>query len=133
MAWSKICSPKTLGGLGFRPLRQLNMVSLAKLGWRFLKEKDSLWASVLSKKYDTLQKEGEKLPLRNFSHVWRSILWGKKVVQKGKMVPYRKRGTNVNLICVGTFVHLILLLRGVSEELESNIMLRYLSFSYNIT
>lgn len=99
------------------------MVSLAKLGWRFLKEKDSLWASVLSKKYGTLPKEGDKLPLRNFSHVWTSILWGNKVVQKGKRVPYRKRGTNVNLICVGTFVHLILLLRDASEELESNITL----------
>lgn len=50
-AWSSICKPKSMGGLGLRPSSNFNKALLCKLGWTLLNSKNSLWKSVLSSKY----------------------------------------------------------------------------------
>lgn len=45
VAWSEVCKPKEEGGLGIRPLKEVNTVSCLKLIWRLLTAKNSLWVS----------------------------------------------------------------------------------------
>lgn len=40
MDWNTLYKPRTHGGLGFRQIRHLNQVALAKLCWRFINEPD---------------------------------------------------------------------------------------------
>ncbi|CAA7032839.1 unnamed protein product [Microthlaspi erraticum] len=41
----EVCRPKREGGLGLRPLKEVNMVSCLKLVWRILSSHDSLWVN----------------------------------------------------------------------------------------
>ncbi|KAL5560987.1 hypothetical protein UlMin_030734 [Ulmus minor] len=53
-AWDALCKPKSLGGLGFRRMRDFNLALLSKWGWNILTGKNSLclsfWKSILSLK-----------------------------------------------------------------------------------
>lgn len=51
ISWEKVCLPKREGGLGIHLSKEMNISLLAKLGWRLLQNKESLWAKVLRKKY----------------------------------------------------------------------------------
>ncbi|XP_018462918.1 uncharacterized protein LOC108834047 [Raphanus sativus] len=44
IAWSDVCRAKSEGGLGLRPLKEVNMVSCLKLIWRILSA-NSLWVN----------------------------------------------------------------------------------------
>lgn len=48
-SWFNVCKEK--GGLGLRSLEHLNKALVAKLGWRFLSEPNSLWCQLLAAKY----------------------------------------------------------------------------------
>ena len=41
--WMEVCKKKTEGGLGIRPLTEVNDVACLKLVWRILSGKNSLW------------------------------------------------------------------------------------------
>ena len=43
IAWLAVCKPKTEGGLGLKPLTEVNEVGMLKLIWRIVSAKDSLW------------------------------------------------------------------------------------------
>lgn len=45
--WEKLCRPKSWGGLGLRPARQINKVSMMKVGWHLTTRKDDLWVRVM--------------------------------------------------------------------------------------
>ncbi|KAA3472427.1 reverse transcriptase [Gossypium australe] len=84
VSWSKVCSAKYRGGLGLRSMRQANLTSLAKLGWRFLIEKETLWARVLAEKYKV--KDGSPRSLKNKhgqSPTWRGIVKAVPVLNQG--------------------------------------------------
>ena len=49
--WEKVTSSKDEGGLEIKGAHEMNLALMAKLGWRLLKEKGSLWAKVLTSKY----------------------------------------------------------------------------------
>ncbi|PWA60122.1 RNA-directed DNA polymerase, eukaryota [Artemisia annua] len=42
VAWDRVCTPKKCGGLGLCKLKFINVALLAKWGWRFKKERDSM-------------------------------------------------------------------------------------------
>lgn len=69
--------PKDLGVLDLQTVRGRNMALLAKLNWRFHKEKDALWVRVLKKKYCTKQRTNStneaKLPS---SSTWKGLKRG---------------------------------------------------------
>jgi len=46
--WKKVMKPKKDGGLGLQTTKEKNTALLAKLNWRMHREKDSLWARVLT-------------------------------------------------------------------------------------
>ena len=78
-----MCNSKERGGLGFRVLRCFNQVLLAKQGWRLVKNHDSLVAKVLKACY---YPSGDFLTARKWSKasfVWRSIILGREVIEKG--------------------------------------------------
>lgn len=72
VTWEKVCQPKDLGGLGLRPIRNVNQDLLAKLAWQYLKEPRSLWVRVLAAKYGKLK-----------SMVWRGILHVYELLKNG--------------------------------------------------
>jgi hypothetical protein len=79
-SWNSICTPKALGGLGMRRMKDVNLVLISKLGWKLLTGLDSLWASQLSSKY--LQTESFLYPSSHSpsSWLWTSILKSKPII-----------------------------------------------------
>ncbi|XP_010473926.1 PREDICTED: uncharacterized protein LOC104753360 [Camelina sativa] len=79
VSWKKVCMPKGDGGLGIRASKDMNKALIAKVGWRLLHDKQSLWARVLRSKY----KVG--VVKSNWSSTWRSTGTGlREVVCKGQ-------------------------------------------------
>lgn len=68
--WKLICQPKEKEGLGIKRLRHMNIAMIAKLGWKFLTEPNSLWVKVLQSKYGCLFDERKRY---NTSQIWRHI------------------------------------------------------------
>ncbi|KAJ8447221.1 hypothetical protein Cgig2_030452 [Carnegiea gigantea] len=86
VAWATVTKPVLEGGLGIRPIRGLNWVSMATLGWRMIQEPDSLWARILKHK---CCKGNQNLntfkPGRNPSNAWKGICESKWILDKGIM------------------------------------------------
>ncbi|XP_031106074.1 uncharacterized protein LOC116010698 [Ipomoea triloba] len=96
MAWGRMCSPKIMGGMGFKSLNKFNIALLAKQGWRLLSKPDSLPAKMLKARY---YPTGEFLSASigsNPSYTWRSILAGQEILQRGC---YKRIG-NARCTCV---------------------------------
>ena len=49
--WNEVCRPKQLGGLGIRPLRDMNEALKTKWLWRFAKEDSDMWKNGIKAKY----------------------------------------------------------------------------------
>ena len=77
-----------VGDLGIRPMRGLNSASMAKLGWRMIRQPDvlSLWVRVLKHKYC---KGGRNVDIFKTSHnpsnAWKGICESKWILDKGIM------------------------------------------------
>ncbi|KAJ8443337.1 hypothetical protein Cgig2_015818 [Carnegiea gigantea] len=84
VAWATIAKPLLKGGLGIRPMHELNSGSMAKLEWRLLREPLSIWARVLYSKYDK-GRQGTDIFLacRNPSNSWRGITESSPILQNG--------------------------------------------------
>jgi hypothetical protein len=73
MSWSKMGWGKASGGLGFRDLEILNLVLLAKQGWRLLQNPETLVAKIFREKYFPNGSFLESNLGWKPSYVWRSI------------------------------------------------------------
>ncbi|KAL9859832.1 putative RNA-directed DNA polymerase [Arabidopsis thaliana] len=82
LSWNRICRPKSEGGLGIRSAREMNKALLAKLGWRLLKDKSSLWAQLLRSKYKVTEVDDPRWAVvkGHWSSTWRSICVGMREV-----------------------------------------------------
>ncbi|KAL9840293.1 putative RNA-directed DNA polymerase [Arabidopsis thaliana] len=75
IAWSEVCKLKEEGGLGLKPLKEANEVSLLKLIWRILSARDSLWVKWVNKhliRRETFWSVKENTGLGSW--LWRKIL-----------------------------------------------------------
>jgi hypothetical protein len=50
-SWNSLCSPKALGGLGFKKMEDVNLALITKLGWKLLTSSTSMWVQQLQGKY----------------------------------------------------------------------------------
>ncbi|XP_074283536.1 uncharacterized protein LOC141608084 [Silene latifolia] len=83
VAWSKMCKPKGMGGLGFRDFHKFNMALLGKQAWRFLTDKSSLMVRVLRGKYFPTGRFIEANLGDNPSYTWRGIWEAREVLKLG--------------------------------------------------
>uniref|UniRef100_A0A803QNS7 Reverse transcriptase domain-containing protein n=1 Tax=Cannabis sativa TaxID=3483 RepID=A0A803QNS7_CANSA len=81
--WDKICKPKDKGGMGFKNLEKFNQSLLAKQGWKIINNPHSLLARVLKACYYTNSNFLEAKIGGYGSFMWRSILWGRQIIDKG--------------------------------------------------
>lgn len=82
-AWSAICVPQELGGLGLRRMEDINKALLAQLGWKFLTDENALWLKALNAKYC---RSADFLSLsRRGSHswTWSSLLHIQDIISAG--------------------------------------------------
>ena len=83
MSWSKLCIPKSMGGIGFRELHSFNLAMLAKQGWRLMKNTHFLFYRVYKSKYfpniSFLDAPSPNLG----SFAWKSIVAARSVLDKG--------------------------------------------------
>ncbi|XP_059635600.1 uncharacterized protein LOC132277768 [Cornus florida] len=83
ISWSRLCSSKVEGGLGFRDVKAFNMALLAKIAWRMEIGDNSLLFKTFKPKYFKNCSFVESLARSNASWVWKSISSVKEVIQKG--------------------------------------------------
>uniref|UniRef100_A0A803NWY3 RNase H type-1 domain-containing protein n=1 Tax=Cannabis sativa TaxID=3483 RepID=A0A803NWY3_CANSA len=81
--WDKLCKPKDKGGMGFKNLEKFNQSLLAKQGWKIINNPHSLLARVLKACYYTNSNFLEAKVGGYGSFMWRSILWGRQIIDKG--------------------------------------------------
>jgi len=76
LQWNEVCRLKKEGGLGIRPLRDMNDALKTKWLWRFAKEDDAMWKNVIKVKYG-IDELGWWSKKSSYSHgvgCWKSIL-----------------------------------------------------------
>ncbi|KAL5566496.1 hypothetical protein UlMin_029660 [Ulmus minor] len=82
-AWDAMCKPKSLGGLGFRRMRDFNLALLSKWGWNILTGQNSLCLSVLRARYLLHSQFFEASSKAGDSKFWKSILSLKELIREG--------------------------------------------------
>ena len=78
-----MCQAKSRGGMGFRDLSSFNQALVAKQGWRIIQEPNSLVARIMKARYFKHSSFMEAKAGYQPSFIWRSILWGREVSEKG--------------------------------------------------
>ncbi|CAN1153703.1 Putative ribonuclease H protein At1g65750 [Linum perenne] len=72
--WETVCKPKSLGGLGLRSARELNMAFLMKVVWNIISRPDELWVKALSSKYLVRSSRGFTLRSNSgHSSLWKGV------------------------------------------------------------
>jgi hypothetical protein len=83
MSWTKMGQSKMDVGIGFRDLVLFNKALLAKQGWRFLMEPDSMVTQIMKAKYFPRSFFLEASLGTKPSFVWRNILNARELLQQG--------------------------------------------------
>jgi len=82
-SWNVLTQSKKEGGIGFRDLRNFNLVMLAKQGCRLLQEEDSLVYGCFKAKYFPRSSFLEASDMPNSSFMWKSLLAAQPLLKKG--------------------------------------------------
>lgn len=77
-SWKEIIKPKKFGGLSLRDLKEMNIVCIAKLGWKIKSGQISMWCYGMHGKYERKTiNDVEKNAKVYDSKLWKKIvsLW----------------------------------------------------------
>ncbi|CAB4310240.1 unnamed protein product [Prunus armeniaca] len=83
VSWQKLCQFKKAGGMGFRDLLCFNLAMLTKIGWRILRNPNSLLARLLQEKYYVQSDFMHVVCGRKVSWGWKGILQGRRILEAG--------------------------------------------------
>lgn len=83
LAWDRLCKHKTMGGRGFRSLRDFNLAMLGKQGWRLTSHPNSLVARIFKARYYPNGSYTTASMGNNPSFVWRSIWAAQELIKNG--------------------------------------------------
>jgi hypothetical protein len=83
MSWERVACPKEFGGMGFRNFKAFNLAMVAKQGWSFLFNPDSLVARIYKAKYFPRTSLLNAKIGYNPSFAWRSIWNSRQVLLHG--------------------------------------------------
>jgi hypothetical protein len=83
LAWDKMAYPKEFGGLGFRNLHLFNMAMVAKQGWKFIMQPDTLVSKIYKARYFPKSSLFDSQIGNNPSYAWRSIWKSRQVLMNG--------------------------------------------------
>ena len=81
-AWKDICKPKSMGGLGFRLFKDMNLAMLSKLGWKLASGEKSLLTDLLVAKYLKGKSFFQYKAKKGDSFVWKGILSSRSLLAK---------------------------------------------------
>jgi hypothetical protein len=82
--WKKVASPRQIGGLGIRPVKEANTSLLGKLVSNMVQKIDKLWVNLLSSIYSSGPNFLFNVTAHpNCSPSWSSIIRAKKVLKNG--------------------------------------------------
>ncbi|XP_060963263.1 uncharacterized protein LOC115705899 isoform X2 [Cannabis sativa] len=82
-AWDKLCLPKSMGGLGFRKTKEMNLAFLAKWGWNLLTGSQSLCSKILEAKYLKGRDFLECKYKDSDSWFWKNVIKANAILRKG--------------------------------------------------
>ncbi|KAL3628348.1 hypothetical protein CASFOL_027394 [Castilleja foliolosa] len=85
-SWDVICSPKSIGGLGFRRHHDANLALMAKLAWALASNSSSPWISLIKAKY--LRGKSflnDNLIACNASWIWKDISSCRDLINNGSI------------------------------------------------
>ncbi|XP_021731316.1 uncharacterized protein LOC110698225 [Chenopodium quinoa] len=82
-SWASLCTPKCLGGMGFRDLSDINDALLGRQAWRLVHKENSLLGKVMKAKYYPNCSFLESALGYGGSYSWRSIWSSKALVKEG--------------------------------------------------
>lgn len=85
MDWKKMCVSKKDGGLGFRDLGAFNQALLGKQCWRLIHCPELLMSRLLRARYFPRGEFMKNKLGSNPSYIWRSLLWGREVIENGSI------------------------------------------------
>ncbi|GAU44727.1 hypothetical protein TSUD_88120 [Trifolium subterraneum] len=83
LAWNKLTCTKEEGGLGFCDFQKFNMAMVAKQGWKFLNNPNSLVARIFKARYFPRSSFLDSCLGTNPSFIWRSIWKSRQVWLQG--------------------------------------------------
>ena len=96
IAWDKLATPKTNGGMGFHDMRIFNLALLGKHGWRFITNPDSLCARVIKGRYFPDGEFLEATVPKTASAIWRAIVAGRRALDVG-LIKRVGNGTTISI------------------------------------
>lgn len=97
LSWERMCSNKSVGGLGFRKLQYFNKALLGKQGWRLIVNMDSLASKVYKERYYPNGSFLQATVGNNPSYIWRSIMESQVLLKKGAVRRVGK-GTTIDIL-----------------------------------
>lgn len=81
VAWDKVTTPLSLGGLGLRSLKEMNMALVMKALWKLSTGADSQWVKVMQLKYYPMSAFWSVGRRNGASKFWRHLIQLKPALQ----------------------------------------------------
>ena len=74
VSWATVCTEKRKGGMGINFFSKMNKALLSKWNWRFANDRNSLWRTVIGRKFGESLDSWHTSDLRGgYASLWKEI------------------------------------------------------------